>query len=57
MCIRDSPYALRMPGFADRLSDEEVATLATFLRSAWNNKASGAVETGAVADMRSEEGG
>ena len=51
------PYALRMPGFADRLSDEEVATLATFLRSAWNNEASGAVEAGAVADMRSEEGG
>jgi mono/diheme cytochrome c family protein len=31
------PERLRMPGFADRLSDDEVATLATFLRQAWSN--------------------
>ncbi|MDP3342522.1 cytochrome c [Frigidibacter sp.] len=33
------PYSLRMPGFDHRLSDEEVAELATFLRSAWSNSA------------------
>ncbi len=31
------PARLRMPGFAYRLSDDEVATLATFLRQAWSN--------------------
>ncbi len=45
------PMRLRMPGFADRLSDDEVATLATFLRSAWSNS-TGPVEAGAVADLR-----
>ena len=30
----------RMQGYEDRLSDEEIATLATFLRNAWTNKAS-----------------
>ncbi|AJE47140.1 c-type cytochrome [Celeribacter indicus] len=49
------PYALRMPGFADRLSDAEVATLASFLRSAWSNDASGSVDAGTVADLRSGE--
>ena len=33
------PYSLRMPDFGHRLSDEEVAELATFLRSAWSNSA------------------
>ncbi len=47
------PMRLRMPGFADRLSDDEVATLASFVRSAWGNTAS-AVEPGAVADLRQE---
>jgi mono/diheme cytochrome c family protein len=46
------PYALRMPGFADLLSDEEVATLATFLRRAWNNEASGDIDARVVADLR-----
>lgn len=35
------PMRLVMQGYADRLSDEEVATLATFLRSAWGNQAKG----------------
>ncbi|MBF9000642.1 MULTISPECIES: cytochrome c [Vibrio] len=34
-----APEALAMPGFGWRLSDEEVAKLATFLRSGWHNKA------------------
>ena len=33
------PYSLRMPGFAWRLTDEEVAELATFVRTAWSNSA------------------
>lgn len=45
------PERLRMPGFADRLSDQEVAELATFLRGAWGNTA-GAVDAGAVASAR-----
>ena len=34
------PMHLVMQGYADRLNDEEVAELATFLRSGWGNKAS-----------------
>ena len=33
------PMELVMQGYADRLSDEEVAELATFLRQAWGNDA------------------
>ncbi|RGP35378.1 cytochrome c [Pseudotabrizicola alkalilacus] len=45
------PMRLQMPGFAHRLSDEEVAELATFVRSAWSNTA-GAVSADNVAEMR-----
>lgn len=34
-----SPSELGMPGFAWRLSDEEVAQLLTFIRSSWGNQA------------------
>jgi mono/diheme cytochrome c family protein len=34
-----APSELAMPGFANRLSDEEVAQLATFVRQGWGNKA------------------
>ncbi len=34
------PMRLVMQGYADRLNDAEVAELATFVRSAWGNKAS-----------------
>ena len=47
------PAALHMPGFADRLSDRDVAELATFVRSAWSN-AAGPVSAGDVATIRSE---
>lgn len=40
-----------MEGFADRLTDEDVAALATFLRSAWGN-AAGAVTAEQVAKQR-----
>lgn len=33
------PMKVRMQGYEDRLSDDEIAALATFLRSAWSNKA------------------
>jgi len=34
-----APSRLGMPGFASRLSDEEVATLASFVRQSWGNAA------------------
>lgn len=42
---------LVMPGFASRLSDDEVAKLATFLRQGWSNKAP-AVTADQVKDVR-----
>ncbi|MCA0848583.1 cytochrome c [Salipiger thiooxidans] len=45
------PMTLRMQGYADRLSDEEVAELATWLRGAWGNDAS-AVSAADVAAVR-----
>ena len=47
----ERPARLRMPGFGYRLSDDEVATLATFLRQAWTNK-SDLVSASAVSDLR-----
>jgi mono/diheme cytochrome c family protein len=35
----DRPMKLRMQGYDNRLSDDEVAALATFLREGWDNKA------------------
>ncbi|WP_438766810.1 c-type cytochrome [Kushneria sp. TE3] len=49
------PAQLPMPGFAWRLSDDEVASLATFVRSAWGNDG-GAVDADQVADVREELG-
>ncbi|HZZ12828.1 MAG TPA: cytochrome c [Paraburkholderia sp.] len=34
-----APSVLPMPGFANRLNDDEVAQLATFVRSGWSNRA------------------
>lgn len=45
------PARLRMPGFAERLSDDEVATLASFLRQGWTNTAD-PVATATVAELR-----
>ncbi|MFP3799095.1 c-type cytochrome [Paraburkholderia sp. SIMBA_027] len=47
-----APSVLPMPGFAYRLSDDEVAALATFVRGGWSNHA-GAVDAGQVAKVRS----
>lgn len=48
---RRSPSVLPMPGFAARLSDDDIAELATFLRGAWTNKAK-TVSPGQVASER-----
>ncbi|NDV99921.1 cytochrome c [Salipiger sp. PrR002] len=45
------PMTLRMQGYADRMSDDEVAELATWLRKAWGNDA-GAVSASDVAAVR-----
>lgn len=47
------PYRLRMPGFADRLTDEEAAELASFVRQGWSNDAA-AVGADDIADLRGE---
>lgn len=47
------PYSLRMPGFADRLTDEEVAALASFVRQGWSNAAA-PVAAGDVSALRGE---
>jgi len=46
-----APSPLAMPGFAWRYDDEEVAALATYLRSSWGNQAS-AVTASQVAKVR-----
>jgi mono/diheme cytochrome c family protein len=46
-----APSALGMPGFAWRLSNEEVAQLLTFIRNSWGNKAS-AVSASDVGQVR-----
>ena len=45
------PMRLTMQGYADRLTDDEVAQLASFVRSAWGNQAS-AVSAADVARVR-----
>ena len=40
-----------MPMFADKLTDEEVASVATYVRNAWGNVAP-EVSTGSAAKMR-----
>lgn len=46
-----APSTLAMPGFGQRLSDDEVAKLATFIRQGWSNNAP-AVTGDQVADVR-----
>jgi len=45
------PMRLRMAGFAWRLTDDEVAALATFVRQGWHNRA-GAVSAAEVGPLR-----
>lgn len=46
-----APSTLSMPGFAQRLNDQEVAELATFIRQGWSNHAA-AVTTEQVKKVR-----
>ena len=46
-----APSELAMPGFAERLSDDDVAQLASFLRQSWGNRAPG-VQAKQVASIR-----
>ncbi|MEO9339833.1 cytochrome c [Mesorhizobium sp. SB112] len=48
------PMRLVMQGYADRLTDEEIAELATFVRSAWGNKAN-AVSADDVQAVRKQD--
>lgn len=41
-----------MPPFADRLSDEDVAAVANYIRNAWDNSAAEAIEPDDVAALR-----
>jgi mono/diheme cytochrome c family protein len=50
----DRPMKLRMQGYDDRLSDDEVAALATFLRDGWHNKAA-SVSAADVTAVRGEK--
>ncbi|MDB5500902.1 MAG: alcohol dehydrogenase [Tardiphaga sp.] len=50
-----SPSILPMPGFAYRLSDQEVADLASFVRSGWTNQAT-AVTASQVGTIRATLG-
>jgi mono/diheme cytochrome c family protein len=51
------PARLRMPDFAWRLDDDEVAKLATFVRQGWTNKAGSvtASQVKSVRDMTSKQ--
>ncbi len=48
-----APTRFAMPGFADRLTNNEVAQLATFVRQSWGNQAS-AVNADQVGKMRGQ---
>lgn len=48
---KKAPSGLTMPDFGWRLSDDEVAELATFIRNSWNNQSS-SVSGGQVEDIR-----
>lgn len=45
------PTGMAMQGFADHLSDAQIADLTTYIRNAWGNHA-GAVDAGEVQDLR-----
>ena len=53
---RGEPAAYRMPQFRENLSDEEVAAVVTFMRTAWGHAASN-VSTARVAEIRVETSG
>jgi mono/diheme cytochrome c family protein len=46
-----APASFTMPGFADRLSDQEVADIVTFIRSSWGNQGA-PIDASTVAGVR-----
>ncbi|HVE21689.1 MAG TPA: cytochrome c [Acidocella sp.] len=46
-----APTSFTMPGFADRLSDQEVADIVTFIRSSWGNQGA-PIDASTVAGVR-----
>ncbi len=53
VATKEKPTGLAMPAFGWKLSDQEIADLATYIRNAWDNRA-GAVSAGQVAKVREE---
>jgi mono/diheme cytochrome c family protein len=53
VATRAVPTQFTMPPFGDRLTDEEVAHVVTFIRSSWGNHAS-AVDASMVAKLRAQ---
>jgi mono/diheme cytochrome c family protein len=49
-----APSTFTMPGFAWRLSDQEVADVVSFIRGSWGNKAS-AITAKDVAKLRTDD--
>ncbi len=53
VATKDKPTAVQMPAFGWKLTDGELADLATYIRNAWGNRA-GAVSASQVAKVRKE---
>lgn len=51
--VDGEPYAGAMPGYADRLSDRQIAAVLTYVRTSWGNDA-GEVSTEQVEEWRRE---
>lgn len=49
--VNGTRYAGLMPGFADQLSDAEIAAVTTYIRSSWGNEAPG-IDTALAASER-----
>jgi mono/diheme cytochrome c family protein len=53
--VRGNTYNNKMPAFYDKLSDDEIAAVVTYVRSSWGNDASG-VNPEDVKTLRSQHG-
>jgi alcohol dehydrogenase (quinone), cytochrome c subunit len=51
---KQQPLPYQMPAFGRRLSDQQIADLATYIRNTWGNHA-GAVNAAQVAKVREED--
>ena len=48
---KPKPAGLTMPGFAEKLSDRQIADVVNYIRNAWGNRGS-LVDANTVADVR-----